>query len=84
MANKPTHIYSLVKFDDQSLCVLSSKRVNLLNNNGCIVKYLGGAKYSAELIESSGNITLRALFNYYNKIINLIIIILSSVFRQDN
>lgn len=49
--------FALVRFDDQSTCIIENKRVCMLaDNDRCIVKYLGGAKYSAELLETSGTI----------------------------
>ncbi|XP_074112131.1 uncharacterized protein LOC141535869 [Cotesia typhae] len=62
MNNRPKPPYSLVRFDDDSFCVLKSKRIKCTSKNECIVTYLGGAKYKAALIESSDS------FDYLNNL----------------
>lgn len=66
MNNKPKPPYSLVRFDDDSFCVLKSKRIKCTSKNECMVTYLGGAKYKAALIESSGNCFFFSIKVYNN------------------
>lgn len=48
-------MYSLVQFDNDEYAVMPSKRIKIVQGGNCIVKYIGGAKYNATLIHSSGN-----------------------------
>lgn len=45
-------MFSLVKFDNGEYSILSTKRVKMLEGNNC--RYIGGAKYKANLLDSSG------------------------------
>ncbi|XP_029159005.1 uncharacterized protein LOC114931205 [Nylanderia fulva] len=46
-------MFSLVQFDNGEYSILPSKRVKIVQGKDCIIKYTGGGKYSADLIDSS-------------------------------
>jgi len=46
-------MFSLVQFDNGEYSILPSKRVKVVRGKNCIVKYIGGGKYNAKLINSS-------------------------------
>lgn len=49
-------MFSLVQFDNGEYCVLPTKRVKRVHGSNCIVKYIGGAKYNANILEQRGKI----------------------------
>ena len=59
-------MFSLVQFDNGEYSILPSKRVKLVQGKNCIVKYTGGGKYNADLIDSSGKKSYYTILNNYN------------------
>lgn len=49
-------MFSLVKFEGGEHSVVSSKKVKIIQEKDCIVKFKNGCKYQAYLLETAGKI----------------------------
>lgn len=59
-------MFSLVKFDNGEYSVLLTKRIKIIQNKNCVVRYIGEAKYRANLLDTSGIIHYKLIvINYF-------------------